>query len=140
MTKSPLDLLDEAERAATPGEWFDVGDGCGTPCIATNDWKEHSHEAGYWIAYGLNDETNNPSMAPEQNRNFHLIALMRNNIRALIDIARAAEPFIDDKPQFIGPETVRQLKEAFSKLKVSDSKLNGGDKWEKGTKNPHLYV
>lgn len=77
-------------EAETPGPWFNISDGCGTSNIATNDYKEHDHESGYWIACGLNDEAGYKSLAPEQNSNMRLIAALRNRASAFADLWHAA--------------------------------------------------
>jgi hypothetical protein len=72
MTKSILDQLDEAEKAATPGPWVsDVQ----SVTVSYNLPSPYQHN----VAFG-----STPKHA-------ELIALMRNNIRALIDVAKAAE-------------------------------------------------
>lgn len=75
VTKSIIDQLDEAEKAATPGPWLmsfeDVG----------------SQYASAWANKELGRELSIPDL--------NLVDLTRNNIRALIDIAKAAEELRD---------------------------------------------
>ena len=90
-----LDRLDEAEREATPPPWeHDNGpDGqwdrvfVTHAAVSKSRWIEASHDR------------------PEAQADAALIALSRNHLRALIDVARAARE-LTDCPADIGDETL----------------------------------
>ena len=79
MSKSILDQLDELDKAATPGPW---------PCWADPDIASQISIAAIRFANDPPVGLLRPVVMPSD---AELIALMRNNIRALIDVARAAE-------------------------------------------------
>lgn len=84
--KSILEQLDEAEKAATPGPWLACGDIL-NGCVAIS--------AKGVIRKDLFRSYDSPNMQSADDA--RLVAACRNNIRALIDIAKAAEGFVFDK-------------------------------------------
>jgi len=77
---TPLDRLDQLEREATAGPWRhdDGPDGQWDRVYVTAErWIEASHDR------------------PEAQADGALIALSRNHLRALIEVARAAEAYRD---------------------------------------------
>lgn len=101
MTKSILDQLDEAEKAATPGPW-------------PSYWDED-------IASQIRVNGLIRPIIPQSDA--ELIALMRNNIRILIDVARAAENYVK-RTKECAHATVYHC--ARCNIKQAFTKLNGG--------------
>lgn len=87
-----IDALEALEKAATPGPWYSTSDGACCFKICTNDWKEHSREAGEWISSGSYD--GDTGWAEKEFSNFSLIAAARNAIPSLIAELRAAREYI----------------------------------------------
>lgn len=90
-----LDRLDELEKAATPGPWGSDGD-------HINNWVQASN--GDYLCnmdYHLGDDAD-------------LIAESRNALRALIDVARAAESCV--KSTLLPAECYSPLKAALEAL------------------------
>ena len=74
MNKSILDQLDEAEKAATPGPWDN-----------TDMYRQGPYNR--ICEMGIVSDIYAPSNVEDDESNAELIVIMRNNIRALIDIA-----------------------------------------------------
>ncbi len=98
MSRFILDQLDEAEKAATQGPW---------------EFKASLYTQGnIWIP----TEGDLFIQFPHTNTtaDTEIICLMRNNIRGLIDVARAAEGIVKDGSGFV---KYHDLHEALSKLR-----------------------
>lgn len=110
MSKSILEQLDEAEKAATAGKWT-ADDG-----MVILDATDNEH--AWWSNPGQYK-----SDVSDSDCDAELIALMRNNIRSLLDVAKAAESYrkavYDDNPYH---DEYAKLLKALAKLRGDTEK------------------
>lgn len=126
--KSILDQLDAAEKAATPGNWvaseradFEhdflkvrVG------ALSTDEWFIEFAKTAY------SKYSDGHIDCWRHGENADLVVLMRNNIRALIEVARAAETTLAQYIKIVegGPiipaNDIGQLSKALHKLRIDN--------------------
>jgi hypothetical protein len=107
---SILDKLDEAEKAATPGAVRATADCASVPLLLESMDRVYIGAIRNW-------------------RDAELLVLMRNNIRALIEVARAARDVWDNECFLISGKTdiaiapgspLHRLGEALAKIEAKD--------------------
>lgn len=99
MTNEELEAAKRICDAATPGPWFSVSSGSCQTMIATNDWKEHSHEDGKWICAGdipdYGYQERDKSWPENESENFRFIAFARTALPKALRFAEAAIKLIE---------------------------------------------
>lgn len=119
-----LERLKNLNEKRTKGPWFDVADGSCCLAVATNDYKEHSSEGGFWICRGTHDELEDPSRPEEESENMRFIAEIANAADDLIAVVEAARHIYDHIDYCSTAATfgcdcgVGPLKEALKKLEA----------------------